>query len=625
MQNHYPWWKNLLLFLLFVACLIYAAPNLFHDDPAIQISPRGSNVISVATKGEVINVLKNSQIPYLRIQQNQTGLLVRFGDGSSQLKARDLLSRKLGDSYIVALNLASRTPAWLTSIGANPMKLGLDLRGGVYFLIKVDTDELVSSHEKSDMHSVVESLRDQGIRYAGISRLRGAHGFVLHFREASNLSKAYDYIEDRFPDYRWTKIAVKNQLAIQAVLTRVALTKVINYAVEQAMNTLNNRVNALGVSEALVQRQGQDHISVELPGIQDTARAKNIIGKVATLRFQMVDENHDVDSAMAGDVPIGSKIYMQHGQPVLLKDRVILRGNAVTYASAAFDQSGRPSVNVRLGGSGDVGLFNRVTGENVGKAMAVVYVETKGVPKIINGKKVTVFKKSEEVISVATIQSALGNNFQITGLESVKYAQNLALLLRSGALLAPMQIVQERTIGPSLGLANIHMGLLSIIVGFLAVVLFMLFYYHLFGLFADMALLLNLIFIVAVFSLMGVTMTLPGIAAMVLTVGMAVDANVLIYERIREELRLGITPQAAIQLGYERAFTTIVDSNVTTLIVALVLFALGSGSVKGFAVTLIVGLLTSMVTSIVYTRAVVNWIYGNRSVKSLSIGIKNSK
>jgi preprotein translocase subunit SecD len=387
------------------------------------------------------------------------------------------------------------------------------------------------------------------------------------------------------------------------------------------MNTLRNRVNELGVSEAIVQRQGANHISVDLPGIQDTARAKEMIGKQATLKFQMVDVDRDAESAaISGDVPLGSKLYTYEGRHVLLKDRIILQGDSITYAAASYSQEGRPSVNVHLGGGGE-GIFHRVTSENIGKPMAVVYIEPKTEQQIVDGKVVTVTHSTEKVINVATIQSALGNNFEITGLANEKFARDLALLLRSGALVAPVNIVQELTVGPSMGKANIHKGLISVVVGFIFVVLFMAFYYQIFGLIADMALLLNLIFIVAILSILGATLTLPGIAGMVLTVGMAVDSNVLIYERIREELRGGMSIQASIYAGYERAFTTIVDSNVTTLIVAIVMFALGTGPIKGFAVVLTIGLMTSMLTSIVFTRAVVNFLYGRKNVKKLAIGM----
>ncbi|MCK4870063.1 MAG: protein translocase subunit SecD [Gammaproteobacteria bacterium] len=624
MQNKYPWWKNVLLVVLFLIGLLYALPMLYGDDPAIQISAKGTAQITSQVIQKVNTTLERDKLQYKSAVKDKGDLLVRFLSTDTQLKARDIIQKALGNNYEVAINLAPRTPGWLAAIGAQPMKLGLDLRGGVYFLLEVDVDALIEAHEKGDMHSMGDALRDVDIRYAGISRIK-PNGVLVRFRDKATMGSAYNKLIDRYRDYKFVQTAQNGQFQLRAIMTQTALVRVTNYAIDQAMNILNNRVNALGVSEAVVQRQGRNHISVELPGIQDTARAKSIIGKVATLQFQLVDEDHDVGAAMKGDVPVGSKLYMTDNGAVLLKDRIILHGDAITYATSSSDQSGRPSVNVRLGGNSEVNNFNRVTANNVGKQMAVVYVDMAPQQKIINGKTVTVRHKTEKVISVATIDSALGNNFEITGLQSVKYAQNLSLLLRSGALLAPINIVQERTVGPSLGKANIHMGILSTVAGFFFIVLFMAMYYRFFGLLADMALFLNLVFIVAFFSILGVTLTLPGIAAMVLTVGMAVDANVLIYERIREELRLGVSPQASIHLGYARAFTTIVDSNVTTLIVALVLFALGSGSVKGFAVTLIVGLLSSMFTSIVYTRAVANVVYGGKHIKKLSIGIKIKK
>ena len=467
------------------------------------------------------------------------------------------------------------------------------------------------------MNTMQEMLRGSNIRYSGIVAQK--NNIILHFRDESSMDKAYGQLSS-LSNYSFKKVATNGHYAIRALITRASLLSITNYAVDQAMSILRKRVNALGVSEAVVQRQGSDHISVDLPGIQDMTRAKSIIGKVATLRFQLVDTKDDVQDALSGNIPFGSQLYTYQKRPVLLYDNVILHGNSITYATASFGQDGRPCVNIRLGGGGEE-RFNQITGNNIGQPLAVVYVETKAEHKKINGKEVVVHKKTERIINVATIQSALGNNFQITGLQSAKYAQNLALLLRSGALVAPIDIIQESTVGPSLGIANIHMGIISIVVGFLAVVLFMIFYYRFFGLVADIALFLNLIFIMAIFSMLGVTLSLAGMAAMVLTVGMAVDANVLIYERIREEIRNGVSPQASIHLGYERAFTTIVDSNVTTLIVAIVLFALGSGTVKGFAITLIVGLLSSMLTSIVFTRAIVNWVYGGKIVKKLSIGM----
>jgi preprotein translocase subunit SecD len=623
MQNHYPLWKNLLLVGILLIGLIYAAPNLFGEDPSIQISAKGTQGISTQVQQNIHATLEAKQLKYLSITPNKEGLLVRFPSTDTQLLAKDEVQNVVGEDYIVALNLTPRTPKWLQALGAHPMKLGLDLRGGVHFLLQVDVNALLTSREQGDMRSISDALRDANIRYTGISQT-ATNGIALSFNDAGQVQQALSELKDKFPDYQYSQSGAGEQFIINAKMTEAAYTKVANYAVDQAMNILRNRVNALGVSEALVQRQGRDQINVEMPGIQDTARAKSIIGKAATLKFELVDVEHDAQSAAAGDVPIGSKVYMYENRPILIKDRIILHGDSITYATASFDQSGRPAVNVRLGGgTGDsVSMFNRVTGDNVGKPMAVIYVETQMVPQNVDGKITMVSKEAEQIISVATIQSALGNSFEISGLESTTYAQNLALLLRSGALFAPMSFMEENTIGPSMGEANIHMGLMSVIIGFLAVVVFMVLYYRLFGLIADVALLLNLVFIVAIFSILGVTMTLPGIAAMVLTVGLAVDANVLIYERIREELRNGISPQAAIHIGYERAFVTIVDSNITTLIIALVLFALGSGIVKGFAVTLIVGILTSMTTAIVFTRALVNWSYGGKTVKQLSIGIK---
>ncbi len=622
MQNRYPWWKNLLLIALFVIGLVYAVPSFFGQDLAVQVQAKDTeqSTAKATLVQQVTNALQKNNLQYMSVAQAKDGVLVRFNNAEMQLKARDELNTTLGDNYIVALSLAPRTPAWLLALGAEPMKLGLDLRGGVHFLLAVDVKELINLRLKGDVRNVGDSLRNVDVRYTGINQA-GDNTLMIHFRDKDNMNKADDQLTNSLQDYHLTKMDANQKYAIKAVLTQPALTKITNYAIDQTMSILNNRVNALGVSEAVVQRQGLNKISVDLPGVQDIARAKSIIGKVATLKFQLVDTKHDVQSAVAGDIPVGSQLYMFQGRPMLLYDHVILRGDSITYATASFGQDGRPSVNIRLGGGGE-DLFNRITSENIGKSLAVVYVETQSKQQKVDGKMVTIHKQKERIINVATIQSALGGNFQITGLENPKYAQDLSLLLRSGALIAPIDIVQESTVGPSLGLANIHMGVISIVVGFLAVVLFMLFYYRFFGLVADMALFLNLIFIMAIFSILGVTMSLPGMAAMVLTVGMAVDANVLIYERIREELRNGVSPQASIHMGYELAFITIVDSNVTTLIVAVVLFALGSGQVKGFAVTLIVGLLCSMLTSIMFTRAIVNWIYGGRTVKKLSIGIK---
>lgn len=621
MQNRYPLWKNILLVGILLIGLIYAAPNLFPEDPAIQISaPSDQAALDNGTIQNILQDLQKASLPYITTEQANNNLLIRFADTDTQLKARDELKNLLGDNYIVALNLASRTPKWLSWLGANPMKKGLDLSGGVHFLLEVDVNELLKAREEGDVHTIGDELRNASIRYASISR-KQPNGLLIHFRDAKNLDNAFTTINKNFPDYTLTRLSANDgDFTLQAVLSESSMFKTADYAIDQTMTILRNRVNELGVSDAIVQRQGSNQVSVDLPGIQDTARAKDIIGKTATLKFQMVDTDHDVSSAVAGDVPIGSRLYDYEGRPILLKEQVILQGSSITFATASYSQDGRPAVEVRLGGGGE-SLFARTTAENIGKPMAVVYVETKTENKVVDGKPVPETVQEQKVISVATIQSALGMNFEITGLKSDQYAENLALLLRSGALIAPVNIVEELTVGPSAGKANIHMGLISIVVGFVFVVIFMAFYYRVFGLIADMALFLNLVFIVALLSILGATLTLPGIAGIVLTVGMAVDANVLIYERIREELRNNISPQAAIYSGFARALVTIVDANVTTLIVALVLFALGTDAVRGFAVTLTIGLLTSMMTSIVFTRAVINWIYGNRVVKTLSIGL----
>lgn len=618
MVNQYPLWKYILMLALFVLGLIYALPNLFHDDPAVQISAKNTAQITTDTLTQISSVLQSKSISYLNIARDGDDVLVRFPDTDTQLQASDILHTALGDNYVVALNLAPRTPKWLQAIGAHPMKLGLDLRGGVHFLLDVDTDAVMKARQQGDIGNMGQQLRGQDIRYSSIA-LQGPNAIVLQFRDQANADKAKDYLDRNFPDYVFTKT---NPTTLTAAMNLPAVNKVNEYAMQQTMTILRNRVNELGVSEAIVQQQGSSQISVDLPGIQDTARAKDLIGKTATLRFQLVDTTHDVQSAVAGSVPFGSRLYQFNGQPILLLDNVILRGDSITYATAAFGQDGRPSVQVRLGGGGE-SYFAQQTAANIGKPLAVIYVETETQNQMVNGKSVMTQKQVERVINVATIQSALNNSFEITGLDSQKYAQNLSLLLRSGALVAPVSFAQERTLGPSLGKANIHKGVRSVVVGALCVIIFMAFYYRLFGLVADITLIFNIIFMVAILSILGATLTLPGIAGIVLTVGIAVDANVLINERIREELRNGMSPQASIATGYSRAFATIVDANVTTLIVAMVLFALGSDAVKSFAITLTIGILTSMVTAIFFTRGIVNLIYGSRSVKTLSIGIKH--
>lgn len=617
-MNHYPWWKNVLLFLGVIIGVIYTLPNLYGEDYAVQISLSESKAVDDSLVDKVQELIAQQHLRSLSVQKIDGQILARFSDTDDQLKASDVIKASLGDSYIVAPNLAPRTPKWLQAIGANPLKLGLDLRGGVHFLLEVDVNESTKARENGEIHTISNELRKENIRYSAIKRDPGK-GIEIKFRDPETLKKAYSYLPSHLSDYVVTMSDENSLYTINAKMNESAQTKLRDYAVEQTMTILLNRINELGVSEAVVQQQGLNKVSVDLPGVQDTARAKEIIGKTASLRFQMVDDEHDIASAQAGVVPMGTHLYDYDGRPILLKNEVILQGSAITYATSSLGENGGPTVNVRLGGGGE-SVFHRTTAESIGKGMAVIYVESKSEKKLIDGKLVTVRVPIEKVISVATIQSALGNNFEITGLSSPQYAQNLALLLRSGAFTAPIDFIQERIVGPSLGKANIQKGVLSIVVGILVVFLFMMLYYRLFGLFADVALLLNVFFILAVLSLLGATLTLPGIAGIVLTIAMAVDANVLINERIREELRNGMSPQASIKAGYERALATIIDSNVTTLIVMIVLFALGSGMVKGFAVTVTIGLFTSMITAVMYSRALVNVVYGRRQVKNLSIG-----
>lgn len=614
MHAQYPKWKYFTFIFIIIFGIIYAAPNLFGEDYAIQISSPNTTSLPVDLTEQVKQVLTNHHLPYLAIKQEGDTLLLRFKNADVQLKARDFLKGTLGDQYVIALNLAPKTPKLLQFFGAQPMKLGLDLRGGVHFLMQVDANAVIKSRLEGETHSISNELRQANIRYTAITL--NANTISVQFPDEALLNKAIDILPNKFADFLITKQTDGGYL-LKANLTDDALAKITDYAVEQNMTILNNRVNELGINEAVVQRQGRDQISVDLPGVQDTARAKDLLGKTATLRFQLVDTEHSPTEA----APLGTKLYYYEGRPVLLKNQVILSGSSITYATSSFGEDGRPDVQVRLGGGGE-SLFHRATADNVGTPMAVVYVETKAQNKLIDGKWVPTSHQIEKVINVATIQSALPNNFQITGLVSEKYAENLALLLRSGALTAPVMIIQEQTVGPSLGAANIQKGFISLAVGSLLVFFFMALYYRVFGLFANVALLLNVVFIIAILSILGGTLTLPGIAGIVLTVGMSVDANVLINERIREELRNGLSPITSIKAGYDRAFSTIVDANVTTLIVAIVLFALGSGSVKSFAVTLTIGLATSMVTAIYFTRMLVAIYYGRKKqIKRLSIGI----
>ncbi len=610
--NRFPLWKNLLVLGIIIVAFLYAAPNLYGDDPAIQIMGANAAVpVDTTTENNVKATLQSANITYKTIENQDRSLLIRFTSNDVQLKARDMLQQALGHDYLVALNLAPRTPAWLKAIGALPMKLGLDLRGGIYLLIQVDVDSLIKQRVEGDLTNISQTLRSERIRYSDVNRIN--NGITLTFRVPDALNEAYNLLSQRFPDFTWTK----TDLILQGVLSPAALQQARQDTMDKTMNTLRHRVNELGVSEAVVQQQGATRVAVELPGIVDTAQAKDLLGKTATLEFHMVDVENDPRNAVT---PIDTKVYTFRDQPYLLKNPIILRGSSIISARSGMGEDGRASVDVRLGGGGE-DLFSRTTAENIGKPMAVLYVDVRPDIKIENGQKTITYQTEKRLISVATIQNALGNTFSITGLSSQDEARTLALLLRAGALPATVAVIEEREVGPSLGKQNIHMGMMSVIVGFLLVVVFMAVYYRVMGLIADLALTMNLILIMSILSLLGATLTLPGIAGIVLTVGMAADANVLIFERIREELRNKAGIQASIHAGYERAFTTIVDANLTTLIVTIVLFCLGSGAVKNFAITVTIGLMTSMFTAITGTRALVNYLYGGRTVKNISIGI----
>jgi preprotein translocase subunit SecD len=621
-MNRYPLWKYLLLVILIIIGLLYALPNFFGEDPVLQISGAEGSQLTTATQSLVTATLQKDNIAIKSIATEDNGLLVvRFNSVSEQMKAKDILQAVLGEQFVVAQNLLSVTPKWLQDIGAHPMKLGLDLRGGMHFLLQVDVNAVITARAKNDMRSIADNLRQADIRYAGI-RPDTDGSLLIKFRDDTTQQAAQTQLQKNYPDYQITTLTQGSELYLRLQITPTALEQTRDYVMTQTMTVLRNRIDALGVAEPIVSRQGLDRVVVELPGVQDMALAKQMLGGTATLEFHLVDAQHDLQSALAGMVPIGSRIYyMTNGQPLLLQNQVVLSGSAITFAAASFDQTGQPSVDIRIAGS-QVTTFAQATGANIGKQMAIVYVETKNTPTLLDGKMVNTARRVEHIISAPVIQSALPASFQITGMSSVQESKNLAIMLKSGALPANMYPIEERNVGPSLGAVNIQRGIISVIAGFVLIVLFMLIYYRLMGLVANLALLMNVVFIVAIMSIIGVTLTLPGMAAIVLTMGLAVDANVLIFERIREELRNGVSVQAAIQAGYARAFATILDANITTLIVAFALFGIGIGAVQGFAITLIIGILTSMVTAVMGSRAIVNLIYGNRhNVKTISIGM----
>lgn len=620
MLNKYPAWKYLLLLGILVIGLIYSAPNLFGEDPSIQVLPGMGHSFASDTEQQIKQALDDAKISFKSIEPEGQSLLVRFFDTASQIKAKEAIRDKIGENYIVALNLAPKTPSWLEMFGAKPMKLGLDLRGGVHFLMEVDVNTAIARRIEGTMADIRGLLRDDKIRYRQIAKT-GETGLVVNFDDQVTQEKAVEILQRRFQEFDVSAKAQDGKYQIAFEMKPNAIQEIRNYTIEQTMSTLRNRVNELGVAEAVVQRQGLNHIVVELPGIQDTARAKDILGKTATLEFHLHAKEESANAMPGQTPPPGTKWYYdREGRAYLLKKRVILTGESITGAMVGTDdRTGRPAVIVRVGGNG-LAMFKKTTLENVGNLLGVVYIETRTDQEDINGEIVRKNHTSESLISIATIQSALGSSFQITGL-SLTEAQDLALLLRAGALPATITIVEERTVGPSLGQENIRLGIISIAVGLGLVVITMLVYYSVFGIIANLALLINVVLLVAILSMVGATLTLPGMAGIVLTVGMAVDANVLIFERIREELRNGMSPHAAIHSGFERALATIIDANLTTLIVGIILFSIGTGPVRGFAVTLCIGILTSMLTATTGTRAMVNLLYGGRSVKHLRVGI----
>nr|VFK19118.1 MAG: preprotein translocase subunit SecD [Candidatus Kentron sp. LFY] len=619
MFNQYPLWKNLLIAGALLVVGFFAIPNIYGEDPAIQILATRGSVIDSELEKNIRSTLQEADIVPRHIQWDSNRLLVRFTDTEIQLRAQDIVRDILGKGYVVALNLAPSAPQWLTDLGMLPMYLGLDLRGGVHFLMEVDVDAAVRQAEERYVNELKAMFRKEKLRYRTVARI-GHQGIVADFRNAIVRDRAYHRVRKEFQDFTTEKREVDGRFQLISRLSETAVGEIKRFALQQNITTLRNRVNELGVAEPLIQQQGKDRIVVQLPGVQDTARAKDILGATATLEFRAVHEGDAISARNSGRIPLGAKLYpMRQGGHILLKRQVILTGEHITNAASGIDQeSGSPDVNITLDSHGGK-IMDAHTKENIGRRMAVVFIENKVETQRVDGEAIRKRHTLAEVINAAVIQGRFGSRFHITGLDSTEEARNLSLLLRAGALAAPIDIVEERTVGPSLGKENIAMGFRSVVIGFCLVLVFMALYYRVFGLVADIALALNLVMIVGILSMLQATLTLPGIAGIVLTTGMAVDANVLIFERIREELRNGNTPQASIYAGYEKAFSTIADANITTLIASVVLFGFGTGPIKGFAITLSIGIVTSMFTAILGTRAVVNLIYGGRKIAMLGI------
>lgn len=609
-MNRYPTWKYILVLTALVLGVLYSMPNIFGESPAVQISTTKSNLeIDSALLIQVENILKQEDVKFDATILDASGVKVRFANPDTQFKAKDILQKNLGKDYVVALNQLSRSPGWLHSIGALPMYLGLDLRGGVHFLLEVDMKSALDQAAERYVGDFRGVLRKEKISYLGV--VREGQAVQVRFKDASELAKAKKIIENDYPDLTLRESESDTDKLLTASLNPVAQKRIQEYALKQNIQTLSNRVNELGVAEPIIQQQGTNRIVVQLPGVQDTAKAKEILGRTATLEIRMVDEEKSdaitLDKASKGQIPFGDEFYIgRDGQPILVKKSVVLTGDYITDAGPGVDQqSGGSVVHVTLDGRG-AGIFKQVTRENVGKRMAILLIE----------------KGQTEVVTAPVIREEIGGGrVQISGMDNIKEATDVSLLLRAGALAAPMDIIEERTVGPSMGEENIRRGIHSTLWGFAAIAAFMVIYYLIFGSISVLALGINLLLLVAVLSMLQATLTLPGLAAVALTLGMAIDSNVLVNERIREELRNGNTPQASIHAGYDRAWDTILDSNVTTFIVGLMLFSFGSGPIRGFAVVHMLGILTSMFSAVVISRAIVNLAYGyRRKISKLSIG-----
>ena len=615
-MNHYAGWKNALIAFFLFLLTLYALPNIYGSDLAIQISGTGDYIVNDQDLRDIEDALVDSDIKHKSIGLVNSRILIRFGDSQSQLSSKALLKESLSRNYVVALNLAPSIPQWLSNIGGKAMSLGLDLRGGVHFLLEVDMDAVIAT-SIDRYENELRSLLKKDRLYRKI--LKENNSLVVIFKEQNLKDQAKEIIVEELPDLMIVE-GSESELQLTLEITTGAQSASKKSALKQNITTLRNRVNELGVAEPIIQQQGTERIVVQLPGVQDTARAKEILGAVATVEFRLVDEKNDLQSAVnSGKIPSGSKMYyFKDDRPLLLKTSVIATGENIVGAASSVDQDNLPMVSITLDNAGGRSMLE-TTKEYLHHRMAVVYIENKVETIIKDGETIKNRSKTQDIINAATIQGTFSNRFQVTGIDSSREARNLALLLRAGSLSAPIEIIEERTIGPSLGADNIQKGLMSVLVGFVLVLIFMGWRYRIFGLVANIALTLNLVTIISILSLIQATLTLPGIAGIVLTVGMAVDANVLIFERIKEELRANNNIQKAISAGYGKALLTIADANITTLIAALVLFSFGTGAVKGFAVTLSIGIITSMFTAIIVSRAIINLIYGGKKVEELAI------